>query len=211
MGKKESGRENERGGGWGGAMGGGWPIPATIPHQVIKCLEQHNCRFLWKPSTLTHAHIPTKGSTCCGGKLNVFRPELRTFILLKEKKGSKERWSRAGLDRGQSDKSRQVPTNAEKTGEKFGFTAPRNKEAIVCLRTKACRHFDLVGKRMFNNVWRASGSVFNVCPKSEGLSFWECWPKEWINKRNNQLHLDQALSEPAEVIIEPNLWTKTIK
>lgn len=60
--------------------------------------------------TRTYQHI---GSTCCGGKLNVRRPELQTFILLKEKKGSKERWSGAGLDRGQSDKLRQVPTNAE--------------------------------------------------------------------------------------------------
>lgn len=102
------------------------------------------CGNLACSRTRTYWHI---GSTCCGGKLNVFRSKLQTFILLKEKKGSKERWSGVGLDRGQGDKLRQVPTNAE-IGEKFCFlyqeTRRRLYYSLMFEDKSSWWHFELV-------------------------------------------------------------------
>lgn len=49
------------------------------------------CGNLARSCTRARRHIR---STCCGGKLNVFGPKLQTFILLNEKKGSKEKVER---------------------------------------------------------------------------------------------------------------------
>ncbi len=52
------------------------------------------CGNLARSCTCTRRH---RHSTCCGGKLNVFRPKLKTFILLNKKKGSKEKVEQSGL------------------------------------------------------------------------------------------------------------------
>lgn len=108
-GQKSQRRENERGGagggrgGRGGKVGGGWPILITASHQVIKYLDQHNCRFLWKLGTCRHRRYVLHAAW----KFKVLRCKLQESIVLNESNGRKEWWwwwSRARLDWGQSCK-----------------------------------------------------------------------------------------------------------